>query len=191
MIKTKQTKCFNYTLETLEVEVRGKQVYSLILYNDNCKKEWLRAVKRYNFWTEEEREKCKERLMANITSHEKAKEDRRLERKKMTNHAKIGDVLVNSWGYDQTNVDFYQVTRLTKKGVYTREIGKEFVDGESVNSMAGYVKPRVDAFLKDKSERFSVCRSLDDNYSISVGKYDFYTASKTDPNEKHYISWYA
>lgn len=32
----------------------------------------------------------------------------------------IGDILVSSWGYDQTNVDFYQVIALTKTGASVR-----------------------------------------------------------------------
>jgi hypothetical protein len=40
---------------------------------------------------------------------------------------KVGDILVSSWGYDQTNVDFYQVVAVSPKGGVTiREIGKEF-----------------------------------------------------------------
>ena len=35
-----------------------------------------------------------------------------------------GDILVRSWGYDQTNIDFYVVTRRTPKTVTVREIGK-------------------------------------------------------------------
>jgi len=29
---------------------------------------------------------------------------------------KVGDIFYNSWGYDQTNIDWYQVTALTKSG---------------------------------------------------------------------------
>ena len=33
----------------------------------------------------------------------------------MTNvNLKVGDILTSSWGYDQTNVDFYQVVKLSK-----------------------------------------------------------------------------
>ncbi|SBP89266.1 hypothetical protein [Thiomonas delicata] len=36
---------------------------------------------------------------------------------------KVGDVLVASWGYEQTNIDFYQVTTRTgKRGVTLRKI---------------------------------------------------------------------
>ena len=35
---------------------------------------------------------------------------------------KVGDVFVESWGYNQTNIDFYEVTKVTPKSVYIREI---------------------------------------------------------------------
>ena len=39
----------------------------------------------------------------------------------------VGDIFVNSWGYDQTNIDFYKVIRLTGAGVEIVPIGKKFV----------------------------------------------------------------
>ncbi len=36
----------------------------------------------------------------------------------MTDHTvKVGDMFVESWGYDQTNVDVYEVVRVTAKSV--------------------------------------------------------------------------
>ena len=35
---------------------------------------------------------------------------------------KIGDLLYATWGYDQTNVDFYQVVSVTPKTVTLREV---------------------------------------------------------------------
>ena len=58
---------------------------------------------------------------------------------------KVGDVLSSSWGYDQTNVTFYQVTRITKASV---ELGtlrsSETSDGPQ--SMTGTKMPIVDEF---------------------------------------------
>lgn len=36
----------------------------------------------------------------------------------MTNETKpeVGQILYSSWGYDQTNIDFYQIVRATDKG---------------------------------------------------------------------------
>ena len=35
---------------------------------------------------------------------------------------KVGDVLVYSWGYDQTNIDFFKVVGLTKTMVKIRQL---------------------------------------------------------------------
>jgi len=39
----------------------------------------------------------------------------------------VSDILACSWGYDQTRVDFYQVTKVTAKTVTVREIQKRYV----------------------------------------------------------------
>jgi hypothetical protein len=56
----------------------------------------------------------------------------------------VGDVLVNSWGYEQTNVDYYQVTALVGKAtVELRIIGKQCVE---TSSMVGVCTPLLDSF---------------------------------------------
>ena len=42
----------------------------------------------------------------------------------------VGDVFVCSWGYDQTNVDFYEVIAKSGATVTIRKIGKNIVHGE-------------------------------------------------------------
>ena len=52
---------------------------------------------------------------------------------------RIGDLLYGTWGYEQTNVDFFEVVAL--KGAHTailREITGEYVGGYA---MQGYVRP--------------------------------------------------
>lgn len=44
----------------------------------------------------------------------------------MTQTPKVGDILDSSWGYDQTNIDFYQVVKTTEHSVWLRSIGAEF-----------------------------------------------------------------
>lgn len=44
-------------------------------------------------------------------------------RREQTPHnLRPGDVVVNSWGYDQTNIDFYEVTRATSHFVWLRKL---------------------------------------------------------------------
>lgn len=48
----------------------------------------------------------------------------------------VGDFFYESWGYDQTNVDFFKVVKRTPKGVYVQEwahapaLGDEVIPGD-------------------------------------------------------------
>jgi len=54
----------------------------------------------------------------------------------------VGDIFHESWGYDQTNANFYQVVRTTRTGVYLREIQfRQAGDGWNV-------EPVPDAFIE-------------------------------------------
>lgn len=58
---------------------------------------------------------------------------------------KVGDVLQCSWGYDQTNIDYYEVTKLVgKRTVEIRKIAcesveTEFMQGRSVPAKGEYI----------------------------------------------------
>ena len=67
-----------------------------------------------------------------------------LEAKKIESMAdvEIGHILVNSWGYDQTNIDYYKVIRKTAAMVELRAIGQKYV--ESASDMSEYVMPDPD-----------------------------------------------
>lgn len=53
---------------------------------------------------------------------------------------KAGDIVNTSWGYDQTNVDFYIVTRVSGKRVYLRQIASDY---EATGHMSGRCWPRM------------------------------------------------
>jgi hypothetical protein len=44
---------------------------------------------------------------------------------------RVGDFFVSSWGYDQTNIDFYKVVAVTAKGVRVQPWQSHVVDSES------------------------------------------------------------
>ena len=46
----------------------------------------------------------------------------------MNKEITAGTVLYSSWGYDQTNIDFYQVVRATDKTVWLQQLEKEVVE---------------------------------------------------------------
>lgn len=63
----------------------------------------------------------------------------------------VGDILYTSWGYEQTNVEFYQVIELKGKTVVVvREIKREIIES---SYMAGNVIPVPNAFIGDAIER--------------------------------------
>jgi hypothetical protein len=53
---------------------------------------------------------------------------------------KVGDILNTSWGYDQTNVDFFVVTRISAARVWVRRIVKEY---EETGFMSGQSWPAM------------------------------------------------
>lgn len=85
--------------------------------------------------------------ISSLMSHEDRIIKRAVERKAPTT-LKVGDILQASWGYDQTNVDFYLVTKVVgTRTVELREIGSKVVSG--AGSPCENVVPNPDVFIKD------------------------------------------
>jgi hypothetical protein len=55
-----------------------------------------------------------------------------------TAEVKIGSIFASSWGYDQTNVNFYRVVRCTAKTVTLQEVQNKYVES---GDMVGKVIP--------------------------------------------------
>lgn len=53
---------------------------------------------------------------------------------------KAGDVLYGTWGYDQTNVDFYVVTRVSAKSVWVVTVGSFYSE---TGWACGYSTPNL------------------------------------------------
>lgn len=74
----------------------------------------------------------------------------------------VGDVLRSSWGYDQTNVDFYQVTALVgSQTVEYRPIGQEseethYLQGECVPVPGSFTGPAKRARVSTYGDRDSI-----------------------------------
>jgi len=80
----------------------------------------------------------------------KARADRAADRKAFAHTLQVGDVLVSSWGYDQTNVDFYQVVAVVGKSVDIRPIGQQY---QETGFMSGDCVPAVGEFTGDVQRR--------------------------------------
>lgn len=113
------------------------------------------------------------------------------------NSVGVGSIFQMSWGWDQTNVNYFQVTRLSRSGVFVREIGGKGVEGTG-GFMSQDVVPVKDNFL----DRSQWCGGYNDTnpelfrkLSFSDGKAYFsikgrYFARLSD-GTKTYSSWYA
>ncbi len=114
----------------------------------------------------------------------KAEEKIKQAEKRAKGHSfKVGDILYSSWGYDQTNVDFYQVVALKGKTMVTlREISSRQV--KATGGMSNTVEAVKDSFTGDE---FS--RRVDVRYGQSVNIDRCSRASAWDGKPKH-SSWY-
>lgn len=105
----------------------------------------------HNYWfrTVESREEFITKTVEAFDAHLKRKRDHRIE--STTGDFTLADpgaIFCNSWGYDQTNVDYYQVVKRTNATVWLRPIGQEMVEG-SEQSLSEHVRPVKDAFLSE------------------------------------------
>jgi hypothetical protein len=159
------------------------------VFEDNPKKCRV-AVARYRFDTREDAEAYAAKLRAKDGEREAAKAARRAERsarlKATPNLFRVGMIFSNSWGYDQTNVDFYQVVRVTPRGVYIRGIGAKAVPG-SEGFMCNRVVPDRDRFTGP--EEFKPIQAGAGGKPYISARHGW--MSLCDEWEAQYQSWYA
>lgn len=62
---------------------------------------------------------------------------------------KVGDIIYNSWGYDQTNVDWYVIVRTSTNYVWLQRVGADVTE---TGNMSGNSQPAVDTSDPDPSK---------------------------------------
>jgi hypothetical protein len=156
----------------------------------------------YRFFSAQERdayvEKYIEQVEARLKRIQDAKDAKAAARKEAKNPYKVGDLFYDSWGYDQTNIDFYQIVEVGKMSVKMRAIGKRSVPGTQ-GFMSEDVSPVKDLFLSDDHYRGGLITSIvqvnvwggKTSYGIRGYYKDHGYLSKTDETQSHYSSWYA
>lgn len=100
---------------------------------------------------------------------------------------KVGDIVTNSWGYDQTNVDWYRVTRTTEHYVWLKPVAATLQTDEGAGPMSGYERLALDENLKpidlDKPEQKH--KASGNGVTMKYGVGSKWTG------ESQYSSWYA
>lgn len=154
-----------------------------------------KALFNYRFRSAERMaEFCKEwieRVEINMNSLKQIKEQKKIAQQNMKHNYKVGQVIYNSWGYDQTNINFYQVIEVKEKSIVLQEVSKSIVAG-SEGFMSARVKPVENAFIGEpilKKVVVSVSYNGNVSYYIKAkhGCFCEYAANK----EGVYSSWYA
>ena len=91
----------------------------------------------------------------------------------------VGSIFATCWGYEQTNVEWYQITHVKGCTVRLRRIAGELI---TTGYMSGNTKPIKDAFIGEELKR--IVRGT----GIRID--DVVTAFPSDGKERH-CSWYA
>jgi len=101
----------------------------------------------------------------------------------MSERMPVGSVLYTSWGWEQTNIDFYQVVaRAGQRTVIIREIGRRYCKSCAPDAMQDEVLPVRDAF-KGPSMRKRV-----GPYGVKITSYAH--ATPTDWGKRRHMTWY-
>lgn len=104
--------------------------------------------------------------------------------KKQKPDFEVGDVFVSCWGYDQTNVNAFQVIeKPSPHFAILKEINTEAVSGSEGHDCCD-VLPCIDSFKNDSQ---SIRKKVSNN-SVTIN--NVYWASKWDGKRSFYCSWY-
>jgi hypothetical protein len=95
----------------------------------------------------------------------------------------VWTLLYVSWGYEQTNVNFYQVTEKKGSKVYIKAISSRIVENQS--SMSEYISPVANSFLTwEYYEKDNWWKIITANWI----KVHFWHLRETTEKEKHFSS---
>ncbi len=116
---------------------------------------------RYRFRDNARREKAIADAFALRRAKAGAKAAARAQRQAWVNPYKVGDLFRRSWGYDQTNIDWYEVVKVSGKTVWVREIEQARV---ATGDMTGKTTPQPGKFRAGEAKR---CLAQDGRIKIN------------------------
>ena len=125
----------------------------------------------FSFKTADSRAKYVAQWIAEQTNRAKRKAEARAAQKAWRHDFKVGDVLRSSWGYDQTNIDWYEVTEVNGAHIIIREIAAM---SEENGWMTGKCAPVPGDYIGEPMQR----RPTSDGV---IGKYDHTRAYRVAP----------
>lgn len=175
-----------------DVIVENYRDLIILIYTNNvrgvdkpCLKVWRGSQSNpfanYYYSSLERRNEAISEQKARADEHVKYDEERKAEKKAYVHEMKIDDILSASWGYDQTNIDFYQVVGFSgKKSVLIREIGAKLVEATGMDQ--GILEAIPNSFTNKDPMRKLVQRG---GY-VSIDS----VRSASKSSGKEWCSWY-
>jgi len=155
---------------------KADKVYAIAFHGKATKPDW-----HHSFRKEADREEYIAKFIAGRKAHAEYMTKRKAEKEK-PHTLKVGDILSSSWGYDQTNIDYYQVTRVP--GPMSVEITRIAADsGPEVGFMTAYCKAAPGKFIGKP-----MIKRANSTNCVRIASYA--SASPWDGKEDRY-SWYA
>lgn len=135
---------------------------------------------RFRFNDEDKRDQYITAYLRDLAAAAARRDERAAQRAAFVPNLKAGNILYTNWGWEQTNVEFYQVIEAKGKMVTIRQIESAL---EQSGFMSGKVLPRPDTFCGDAlKRRVGITNSVRINGHITAWLHD--GAPKT-------CSWYA
>lgn len=125
---------------------RGEKIYALGFWGSSAKASFYNRFRSYG-----ERDAHIDEFFKRAEAWSVRQAASKAERVAAPRGLELGDVLRSTWGYEQTNVDYYEVTRLVgDKMVEIREIGQE---REETQWLAGRCVPVPGKFIGEPMVR--------------------------------------
>lgn len=157
---------------------RGPRLFALAFWGSAGRPSW-----HFLFRNAEERERRIGEFFESAVKALEAKAERKRKASEFRHTLKVGDVVHTSWGYDQTNVTFFEVTRVVSdKSVAIRPIRSRV---EQTGTMSGRAYPRPGEFCGEETVR----RVREGNIVVNAehGHYPAFPGGA----EGCFTSWYA
>lgn len=157
--------------------------YALLVFAENKKS----PLCHFAFSTPARRDEYLDQVLDKARDDKAAAQARRmmdsLRAQRFAAALKPGDIMASSWGWEQTNVDFYEVVDVRGMTVALREIGRDIV---GTGFMSGKTTPRPGEYKgKTFTRRVLGCGDVP-----TVNIRSFASARLWD-GKPHYVSWYA
>lgn len=179
-----------FVIETKEIQ--GRTWFVARAYRQTPKGRYSKEkmVFGYRFRTEAERDNYVTKFKAGLEKAEADKATMKAKkssyRQDFVNPYKVGDLFNDTWGWEQTNQDFYQVVAVGPRSVKIRRIGAITV--ETPHWCQAIVKADPDRFLDDKVIT-KVIQFLRDGKPYITSRHGWMTL--TTPEETHHETSYA